>query len=136
MELGEVHGTQSAGVKWGLAVVATIGGLLGIAGAFAVYIRKRQDLAAKVEQPVLVKGWFYDSAITAFMGGPGRKAFDAVAWFDRTVIDGAVNGVATVVREGSDKGRLVQTGYVRNYALGLAAGAVVVAALLLSKAVY
>ena len=136
VELGEVHVTQSAGVKWGLAVVATIGGLLGIAGAFAVYIRKRQDLAAKVEQPVLVKGWFYDSAITAFMGGPGRKAFDAVAWFDRTVIDGAVNGVATVVREGSDKGRLVQTGYVRNYALGLAAGAVVVAALLLSKAVY
>ena len=51
------------------------------------------------------------------------------------MIDGAVNGVATVVREGSAKGRLAQTGYVRNYALGLALGAVVIAALLLSKAV-
>ena len=40
------------------------------------------------------------------------------------------------VRAGSGKGRLTQTGYVRNYALGLAFGAVVIAMLLISKAVY
>ncbi|MDP9005748.1 MAG: hypothetical protein M3N15_02375, partial [Actinomycetota bacterium] len=39
-------------------------------------------------------------------------------------IDGAVNGVATVVRATGSRLRVVQTGYVRNYALGLAAGAV------------
>ena len=69
------------------------------------------------------------------MGGPGRKAFDAIAWFDKHVIDGAVNGVASVVRVSSAKGRVVQTGYIRNYALGLLFGALVVAALILSKAV-
>ncbi len=136
VEFGEAHATSSTGVKLTLGVIATAAGLLGIALAVVVYLRKRADLAARIEQPLLAEGWRYDAAVTAFAGGPGRKAFEAVAWFDRTVIDGAVNGVGTVVRGGADKGRLVQSGYVRNYALGLAIGAVVIAALLLSKAVY
>jgi NADH-quinone oxidoreductase subunit L len=51
------------------------------------------------------------------------------------VVDGAVNGVGTLVGEASSRGRLLQTGYVRTYALGLTVGAVVVVALLLTKAV-
>ena len=133
---GETHLDVAGAQQVGLALVATLGAVAGILAAGAIYLRKRMDLARKVEQPLFAKGWLYDATITAFMGGPGRKAFDAIAWFDRTVIDGAVNGVATVVREGSAKGRLVQTGYVRNYALGLALGAVVIAALLLTKAVF
>jgi NADH-quinone oxidoreductase subunit L len=78
----------------------------------------------------------YDATITSFMGGPGRKAFEAIAWFDKTVVDGAVNGVGTLVRESSGRARLVQTGYVRNYALGIAFGAVVLTVLLLTQAVY
>ncbi len=136
VHLGEAQMTQGSATKISLALVATAAGLLGIAIAFAVYIRRRDDLARKIEQPILAKGWYYDSTIADFMGGPGRKAFEAVAWFDRTVIDGAVNGVGTVVRDGSGKGRLAQTGYVRNYALGIALGAVVIAVLLVSKAVY
>ena len=133
---GETHLDVSGAQQIGLALIATLGAVAGILGAGAIYLRKRIDLARKVEQPIFAKGWLYDATITAFMGGPGRKAFDAIAWFDRTVIDGAVNGVATVVREGSAKGRLAQTGYVRNYALGLALGAVVIVALLLTKAVF
>ena len=133
---GEAHLDVSGAQKIGLAVIAMLGAVSGIVAAGAVYLRKRIDLARKIEQPIFAKGWLYDATITAFMGGPGRKAFDAVAWFDKTVIDGAVNGVATVVREGSAKGRLAQTGYVRNYALGIAFGAVVVVALLLTKAVF
>ena len=34
------------------------------------------------------------AAISAFMGGPGRQGFEAVATFDAEVVDGAVNGVA------------------------------------------
>lgn len=136
VSLGEAHVGTSAAGKWGLVAVTTIGALLGIAAAVVVYLRKRADLRAKVEQPILAKAWFYDRAVTAFAGGPGRKGFEGVAAFDRTVVDGAVNGVGTAVREGSGKGRLAQSGYVRNYALGLAVGAVLIAALLLSKAVY
>ena len=73
--------------------------------------------------------------IAAFMGGPGRKVFDGIAWFDRTIIDGAVNGVAAVVRAGGGWHRTVQSGYVRNYALGVAAGAIVLVALILTRAV-
>ena len=136
VRFGEAHVNEGTVSKVSLAMIALSLAIAGILAASAVYLGKRQDLAARIEQPVLANGWFYDSTITAFMGGPGRKAFEAVAWFDRTVIDGAVDGVGTLVRAGSGKGRLTQTGYVRNYALGLAFGAVVIAVLLISKAVY
>ena len=38
------------------------------------------------------RGWRYDEAVSDFMGGPGRKGFDLVAWFDATIVDGIVNG--------------------------------------------
>ncbi len=136
VSFGEVHVHEGPVFKVSVAMIALALAITGILIAFAVYIRKREDLAAKIEQPIFANGWNYDSSITAFMGGPGRKAFEAVAWFDRTIIDGAVNGVGTLVRDGSGKGRLTQTGYVRNYALGLAFGAVALAVLLISKAVY
>ena len=48
------------------------------------------------------------------MGGPGRKAFQFVADMDKKVVDGAVNGVGTIVQEGSVKGRLTQTATPRH----------------------
>ena len=86
--------------------------------------------------PAMLKGWYYDSSISAFMGGPGRKVFQATTDFDKTVVDGAVNGVGTLVAEVSTRARLLQTGYVRNHALGLTIGVVVVVGLLFSKAVF
>ncbi|MEZ5203380.1 MAG: NADH-quinone oxidoreductase subunit L [Acidimicrobiales bacterium] len=136
IEFGEAHVTETTTMKVGLALVATAAGLLGIAAAAAVYLRRRQDLIAKIEQPLFAKGWYYDSSIAAFMGGPGRKAFDAIAWFDKHVIDGAVNGVAAVVAKGSEGGSRLQTGYVRNYALGITFGVLVLAGLFLTKAVF
>ena len=44
--------------------------------------------------------------------------------FDLGIIDGAVNGVATLVRDAGGRLRRVQTGLVRNYALGVVIGAV------------
>jgi NADH-quinone oxidoreductase subunit L len=135
VHIGEVTSTQGAGTKIGLAAIALAGAVAGILGASAIYLKGRKDLAARIEQPVLANGWFYDATIARFMGGPGRKAFDAVAWFDKHIVDGAVNGVGVTIREGSGRGRLLQTGYVRNYALALALGAIVVVGLLLTKAV-
>ena len=50
------------------------------------------------------------------------------------MIDGAVNGVAGLVRSSGDRLRKVQTGYVRNYALGLVGGLVVLVAYVLIRA--
>ncbi|MDP1819187.1 MAG: NADH-quinone oxidoreductase subunit L [Acidimicrobiales bacterium] len=120
----------ATGTKVGLAVVAVIAGLLGIAAAVAVYLQKR---VKPVEPQILAEGWRFDSSITAFAGGPGRAGFEAVSAFDKQVVDGAVNGVAHLTR-GSGRGlRLVQTGFVRSYALGLTVGVVALLAYFLTR---
>jgi NADH-quinone oxidoreductase subunit L len=58
--------------------------------------------------------------------------FDAWSWFDRTVIDGAVNGVGFVSRVVGGGVRRIQTGYVRSYALSVLFGAVLVLAAMLA----
>ena len=113
--------TVSTEAKLALAVIAVLAALTGIALAARVYLQKR---TAPVEPEILAEGWYYDSTISAFMGGPGRQGFEAVATFDAEVVDGAVNGVAAAVR-GSGRGlRVLQTGFVRSYALGVAVGVV------------
>ncbi|MCB1031997.1 MAG: NADH-quinone oxidoreductase subunit L, partial [Acidimicrobiales bacterium] len=133
---GEHHLSSPTTAKVSLALSATIGAIIGIALAVAVYLRRREDLIAKIEKPVLAKGWYFDSSIAAFMGGPGRKLFEGVALYDKKVIDGAVNGVASTVAKGSATASKLQTGYVRQYALGLTIGAIVLVGLFLTKAVF
>jgi NADH-quinone oxidoreductase subunit L len=129
LELGEVHITVSAGVKVLLAVIATAAALGGIAAAVHFYLRRRFE-ERPADPEILARGWYLDSSISAFVGGPGRVAFEAVAWFDAHVIDGAVNGVAALVRGVGTGTRRLQTGYVRTYALGIALGAIVLVAVL------
>ena len=83
---------------------------------------------------ILAHAWYYDESISSFVAGPGERAFEEVAHFDRGIIDGAVNGVAGLVRFGASKLRLAQTGYVRNYALGIAVGAFILVGLFLTRA--
>ncbi|HEX9994436.1 MAG TPA: NADH-quinone oxidoreductase subunit L [Acidimicrobiales bacterium] len=128
----EVHLDLSGATQVGLAAVSALAALAGIVLAAAVYLRHRAD-ARRFEPDVLRRAWRVDELYAAFMGGPGRRLFDAAAWFDRTVVDGAVNGVATVVRGGGSALRTVQTGFVRSYALGVAAGAIVLVAVVLAR---
>ncbi|HYI61055.1 MAG TPA: NADH-quinone oxidoreductase subunit L [Acidimicrobiales bacterium] len=131
---GEHHLAVATGTKWALAAVAVVGGLVGIAAAVALYLRRR-----RAEQPaepaLLARGWYYDSGLAAFAGGPGRIAFDTLAWFDRTVVDGAVNGVAWLVRGTGGGLRRTQSGFVRAYAGFVAFGAVVVVAVMVFRGV-
>ena len=59
------------------------------------------------------------------MGGPGRRSFDAVAWADANVIDGAVRGTGLLVRTASNNARRIQSGFVRVYAAIIAIAVVV-----------
>jgi proton-translocating NADH-quinone oxidoreductase chain L len=127
------HLTSSASVKWMLAIVAVAGGLLGIAAAVAIYLQGRFP-ASKVELPILARGWRYDESITNFMGGPGRRSFDLVAWFDAAFVDGAVNGVGRIVRDSGGQLRRLQSGLVRSYAAMVAIGAVALLIWFLSRA--
>ena len=111
----------ATGWKVGLAGLAVLAAAVGIAAAGRIYLQARMQ---PIEPRILAEGWRYDSTISAFMGGPGRAAFQATADFDTTVIDGAVNGVAAAVSGGGRSLRLLQSGYVRSYALGVAVGVV------------
>jgi NADH-quinone oxidoreductase subunit L len=105
-------------------------GLVGIFFGWLVYLRHK---VRAVEPAVLAHAWYYDESVTRFVGGPGTMGFEAVAWFDRNVIDGAVNGVAALVRTTGRRMRTVQSGFVRSYALGLSAGVVVVLGYFLTR---
>ena len=73
----------------------------------------------------LLNGWYYDWAVSAFMGGPGRIAVRRPGLVRPHVIDGAVNGVGALARDSPAAScAALQTGYVRTYALGITIGAV------------
>ncbi|HEX3088769.1 MAG TPA: NADH-quinone oxidoreductase subunit L, partial [Ilumatobacteraceae bacterium] len=90
--VGEHNSTTA---KLPLAIIAVAIALLGIGASYLVYSKHK---AKPVEPRVLAEAWYYDATVSRFMGGPGRESFEAVAWFDSHVIDGAVNGVGRVVR--------------------------------------
>ena len=118
------HLSISGSMQVILAVVTVVGATLGILAARAIYLRHRAP-AERFEPELWRRAWRYDEALAGFFGGPARAFADFTARvLDGRAIDGAVNGVATLVRASGDRLRVVQTGYVRNYALGLAAGAV------------
>ncbi len=74
----------------------------------------------------LNKWWFDDLYDLLFIRIGGRVAA-FLWWFDRTIVDGAVNGVGTVTADAGRGLRRVQTGRVQNYALGIALGLLVMA---------
>ena len=55
---------------------------------------------------------------------PIARALEATAAFDRRVVDGAVEGVATLVRREAGVLRRFHNGLVRTYAAGIGLGAV------------
>jgi NADH-quinone oxidoreductase subunit L len=118
VEFGEadIYGTWAYDNKYLLLGIAIVIALVGIALSVMVYGKKK---IAPIEPKVLEQGWYYDKSITAFMGGPGRRIFDGIAWFDAHVVDGAVNGVARLVRGSAGGLRKTQSGYVRQYASAL-----------------
>jgi NADH-quinone oxidoreductase subunit L len=116
-----------------LLAVSTVVALAGIGVAYVVYLG-RQLPAEPFEPSLFAEGWYYDRTVSNFMGGPGRRGFEAAAWFDRTVVDGAVNGVGVLARGSGDLLRKTQTGYIRTYALGIAIGSVLMILFMLSRA--
>ncbi len=108
-------------LKYVFMAIAVVVAVAGIVAAYLVYAKRRVE---PVEPAILANGWYYDQAVSDFMGGPGREAFEGVAWADANVLDGAVRGSGAVVRAGAGELRKVQTGNMRTYAAAVGAGVV------------
>jgi NADH-quinone oxidoreductase subunit L len=122
--LHELTLTSSAKVAFaGGAVVLAV---VGIAIAYFAFLVRRVA-PDSYEPAALRRAWYVDDLYSAVIETPGRllAAFSAFV-VDQKIIDGAVNGVASLVRAGGSRLRAVQSGYVRNYALAVATGAVLV----------
>lgn len=111
--------------KYLLLLVAVIVAIVGIGAAFAVYAK---HLVKPIEPRILEQAWYYDAAVSRGVAGPGAATFSAIAWVDTHVVDGAVNGVATLVRSTALITRKAQSGFVRTYAVVIGLGAVVLIA--------
>jgi NADH-quinone oxidoreductase subunit L len=82
-----------------------------------------------LEPAVLTNGWYIDEGIAAAVSGPvTRWANDIGFGVDLGFIDATVNGVARLTTQTGRQLRRLQTGYVRNYALGIGVGAVILLA--------
>ncbi|MDE0134710.1 MAG: NADH-quinone oxidoreductase subunit L [Acidimicrobiaceae bacterium] len=118
------HFTSPTWLKLVLALGAVIAAIGGIAVAVGAWLRSRIP-ADRLEPALLENAFYVDSTISNFVGGPGTKAFEAAATADRRFVDGAVNGIARLVRMLGEAVRPLQSGYLRHYASGVAVGAII-----------
>lgn len=118
-------------VGWAISAVVAI---LGLVVAWAMYGKAKStgELmtdASKNRNPVyrfLVDKWCFDRVYNYVFITLGGRFADRVLWrfIDVRIIDGTVNGIAGLIANISNGIKRVQTGYVRNYALGILFGVV------------
>jgi NADH-quinone oxidoreductase subunit L len=128
-------GVAILGALFGAPVIA---GLIGFLLAWWMYIRNTEapkKLAASLSGPYkLLSGkYFVDELYASAIVRPLVWISDKILWhvIDEDVIDGAVNGVATVSRESGDRLRRANSGNVRSYATWIVVGALLFTSLLL-----
>jgi NADH-quinone oxidoreductase subunit L len=132
-----VEGAEAAGaaashsLELMLVVVSSILALAGIAIAAQLYLKQPGVPARLAERfpPLyrfLVNKGYVDEIYDELLVQPIKSLSDNVLWkgLDTRVIDGAVNGVGTIVGETGAGVRHLQTGSMRAYALSVLLGAV------------
>jgi NADH-quinone oxidoreductase subunit L len=112
--------------------LATAMGLLGIAGAYYVYVLNpslpdRWAQRWRMAYQLSLNKWYVDETYDRSIVRPTLSAATEL-WkhVDVTVIDGAVNGVARAIAWSGWLLRLIQSGQTQHYALGMALGAVLI----------
>lgn len=128
---------HEGGVGISIMAVATAMGLIGIAGAYYVYVLNPTlpDRFARQWQSLYrasLNKWYVDEAYDRVIVRPMFYAATEL-WkrVDVNVVDGAVNGVARAIAWGGWLLRLMQSGQTQHYALGMALGVVVLVTMFL-----
>jgi NADH-quinone oxidoreductase subunit L len=119
-----------------LSLIVLVVVIVGVAVAWTTVGRNPVPRTAPTKVSVFTRAArsdLYGDAINEelFMR-PGDRFVTGLATFDRSGVDGLVNGTAGAVGGMSGTFRRVQTGFVRSYALSVLAGAVIVVLALLA----
>jgi NADH-quinone oxidoreductase subunit L len=133
----EHHPFELYGIDGTLLVVGAAAGALGVAlgiwffGLFGLRPRPRQVEAVTVRLAGLYHAasnrWWFDEINDAIFVRFGGLVARAAWWIDVRIVDGTVNGIAALTQDAGRGIRQIQTGRVQNYALGIAAGLLVIA---------
>jgi NADH-quinone oxidoreductase subunit L len=122
-----------AALELGLMAVSSAVAVAGIALAWFVWIRRPRVADNMVREfpglhRLLLNKYYVDEVYDAAIVQPIHAASREGLWrvFDVRVIDGAVNGAATVVQGGASVLRRLQTGSVRSYASSLFVGVLLI----------
>src|SRR5580658_9388542 len=115
-----------------LGVIDGVVAVVGLTIAWRLWRRTAEHPA--LEPAFLQRVWYWDDFYDAVIGRPGQAmARFAATVVDGRVIDGAVNGAAAAVKSVGSQVRRAQSGYVRNYALGIALGLAAIIAFIVSR---
>jgi len=119
--------------QWVLAGIDAAVALVGIVIAWAIWGATAER--PQLEPQFLRRVWYWDGFYDAIIGRPGQAfAQFCNSVIESRVIDGAVNGVAGLVRRSGSAARRVQTGFVRNYALAIGLGLAAIVVFVASRA--
>jgi len=123
---------ESAGEQTGLAIADAV---IAVAAAYAAWrVWRRTAERPELEPAFLQRVWYWDNFYDALIGRPGQALARACAVVvDGRLIDGAVNGIGRLVRSTGNGVRRVQTGFVRNYVVGIVLGMAAILAFMLSR---
>jgi len=129
------HGEANPGLELGLAAVSLAVALLCIWAALQAYARKPAVATRLADRLPSFRALFaakyhfdtiYDRLIVRPLFGTARLAY---RWIDVGIVDRLVNAVGEAVRAAAMSMRMMQSGYVRRYALVLVLGVVVLLSL-------
>ena len=128
---------QLAGIDGALIIASVAVAALGVGlGIWFFGFFGAQEKRSRVEsltnrlRPLYrasVAKWWFDDLNDLIFVRIGGKVARAMWWFDVRVIDGTVNGIGSLTQQAGGDIRRIQTGRVQNYALGIAAGMLLIA---------
>jgi NADH-quinone oxidoreductase subunit L len=123
---GEGHHEPQLALELGLMAVSVTIAFCGIALAYLMYYRRSiqpetfSELAGGAPYRVLLNKYYVDELYDLVFVRGTLLLCNAAAWFDRTIIDGVVNGAAVLVRGVSQIGGLIDTYIVDGAVNGVA----------------
>jgi NADH-quinone oxidoreductase subunit L len=129
---------ELVGIDGSLLIIGAAAGAIGV--AFGLWFFGLLDFGGERRNRIVsitdrlrplytasLNKWWFDELNDLIFVRIGGVVARGLWWFDVRVVDGTVNGIAALTQSTGRGIRQIQTGHVQNYALGIAAGLLVMA---------